>query len=246
MSHMDKDKGSRSASGEDVCPCPKCGQEENIVVKWDRTGDEETIQVGCNKCENYVTAQDWFLAYVEWNIRAFDEKGNGGNHEREHIYRLFHRKCLLQQELKSVDREIDDFVTSTYMPRFCLKVGDRFESRYWFPGKWEIVGVTAHYGINTGQCYLIKAVELLPNGRTGRRTRDFPTNIIGKIRLLDNFVSAKKWSMLREGDACKLAGVSGKIVEIDQKRRKAIIEIEGEKVKINRLVSLEVDKGRLT
>jgi hypothetical protein len=52
--------------------------------------------------------------------------------------------------------------------------------------------------------------------------------------------------MLREGDACKLAGVSGKIVEIDQKRRKAIIEIEGEKVKINRLVSLEVDKGRLT
>lgn len=244
MSYMDK--GSRFASDEDVCPCPKCGQRENIVVKWDRDGDEETIQVGCDKCEHYVTTQDWSLAYVEWNIGAFDEKGNGGDHEREHIYRLFHRKFQMQQELKRIDRQIDDFVTSTYMPKFRLKVGDRFEAFYWDPGKWEIIDVTAKYGINTGQFYVIKATELLPSGRVGRRTTEFWSDRVGEIRLLDNFVSATKWSMLREGDACKLAGMTGRIVEVDQERRKAIIEMEGERVKVNNLARLEVYKCRLT
>ena len=139
----------------------------------------------------------------------------------------------MQQELKCIDRQIDDFVTSTYMPRFRLKIGDRFEAFYWAPGKWEIVGVTAQYGINTGQFYIIKAVELLPSGRIGRRTTEFWSDRIGEIRLLDNFVSATKWSMLREGDACKLEGATGKLVEVDQKKRKALVEIDGENVKVN-------------
>jgi len=244
VSYMDK--GSRSASNEDVCPCPKCEQKDNIVVKWDRTEGDEVIQVGCEKCDNYVTTQNWSLAYVEWNIRAFDEKGSSGDHEREHIYRLLHRKFLMQEEIKNIDRQIDDFVTSTYMPRFRLKVGDRFETLERTPGKWEIVDVRAEYGINTGQFYIVKVVELSPNGRTGRRITEFWSDKVGKIRLLDNFVTATKWSMLRKGDACKLAGVTGKILEVDLKRRKAIVETEEGKVKINNLESLEVDKCRLT
>ena len=244
MSYMDK--GSRSASNEDVCPCPKCGQKESVIVKWDRTADCETIHVGCNTCEHYVTAQDWSLAYVEWNIKAFDEKGNHGDNEREHIYRLLHRKFLMQQEIKDIEKQIDDFVTSTYMPRFRLKVGNRFESFSWAPGKWEIVDVTARYGINTGQFYIIKAIEILPSGRTGQHTTEFWSDRIGDIRLLDNFVSATKWSMLQEGDNCKLAGAPGKIVQVDPNRRSAIIELESKNIKINKLVNLEVDKSRLT
>lgn len=228
MSYMDK--GSRPASDEDVCPCPKCGQRENIVVKWDRTGDEEMICVGCSKCDSYVTAPDWSLAYVEWNIKAFDEKGNDGDPDREHIYRLFHRKFLMQQELKLINNQIDEFVTSTYMPRFHLNVGDRFEAFYWAPGKWEIVEVTAEYGINTGQFYIIKAVELLPSGRLGHRTAEFWSDRMGEIRLLDNFVSATKWSMLHEGDVCKLLGDKGEIVEVNKVKRRAIVNIEENRI----------------
>lgn len=241
-----QDKGSRSASSEDVCPCPECGQKKNIVVKWKRSEHEEIFQVGCETCENYVAAQDWSLAYVEWNIKVFDSKGNSGNPNKEHIYRLLHRKFLMQQEIKCLDKEIDNFVTSKYMPKFPLKVGDRFETFYSSAGKWEIVDVTAKYGVNTGQFYIIKVVELLSSGRAGRRTREFWSNRIGKFRLLDNFVPATKWSMVVSGDPCKLDGVKGNITEVDSKRKRALVEIEGgKKTKIKNLRNLKVDKCRL-
>lgn len=244
MSFMDK--GSRSASDEDVCACPNCGQMEHIIVMWERNGDKQLVSVGCSKCDSYVTAQDWSLAYVEWNIQAFDKKGNDGDPDKEHVYRLFHRKFIMQREMKLLDKQIDDFVTSTYMPRSQLHTGDRFEAFDWSPGKWEIIEVTANYGINTGQFYIIKAVELLPSGRRGHHTAEFWSDRMGEIHLLDNFVSATKWSMLHKGDVCRLHGKEGKITVVNKEKRIAIIQIEGKRIPINKLENLEVDKCRLT
>ena len=151
----------------------------------------------------------------------------------------------MRQELKLIDKQIDDFVTATYMPRFHLSAGDRFEAFYLAPGKWEIVKVTAVYGINTGQFYIIKAVELLSSGRLGRRTAEFWSDKMGDIRLLDNFVSATKWSMLHEGDICKLSGEKCEIVEVNKEKRRAIVDIKGKRIQINNLARLEVDKCRL-
>ena len=239
------EEGSRYAGDEDVCPCPKCGKRDTIIVKWSRSTNEEVIKVGCKACQLFEQSEEWSLAYVKWNLMVFDKIGNGGNDEMEKIHRLFFIKFTMAQEIKNIKKEIDEFVYNTYMPRIKAKIGDRFEAKYFHPGKWEIIDIEARYGINTGPIFVIKAVNLLDSGRQGNKIVEFWSDRMGKVKKLDDYVPATRWSMLIKNDECRLNNVSGIIIEVNYNNHLALIAVGASEVTIKSLRGVMVNKKRL-
>ena len=65
----------RSCAHEDVMPCPVCGKRSGLTIRFSSplTSRDDTIQLGCQDCEKWVTEAEYKWAFAVWNKLALQE-----------------------------------------------------------------------------------------------------------------------------------------------------------------------------
>jgi hypothetical protein len=237
----------RSASGDDLVPCPNCGVDSDLRVRFHTKSpsiSHSQTEVFCPKCGKTFSADETRWAYADWNAWAIGcWQSKGKRIDIAPLYSLLKEEADFQRNQERLKRDIGERISAS-LAQFVdcpWKPGSRFRSNRWPTGIWEVTTIERIYATNTGPMWLIRARKVKSSGFLGENSHEFPGRDADQLEAIAPYWRPANWSQLVVGDDCLHNLIPGTIVAVDQARRRATIELEGEtSIEINTLRSLQV------
>ncbi|MBC8459159.1 MAG: hypothetical protein H8D67_14290 [Deltaproteobacteria bacterium] len=233
----------RSAKEDDVKTCPLCGSREALVIRWlpdiNHCVHEKT-EVGCFKCEKFFSEKEDRHAIAAWNLFVVEEIERIGKKESHiELYRLLYEHSQAEKQAASLQTKIDNYLEENISPTCDLKRGDRFKVKEWPGGGiWSVEKVYSAYFWNTGPTWIIDAINVLTNGRLGEKHHEFLERDRAKIEPIKPFWPPTRWKQVIRGDNCLYSNQSGQILDVDNSKRIAKINLNGETIQVKSLSKL--------
>jgi len=235
----------RSATGDDVVPCPDCAADGDVRVRF-HTGDQ--TDVFCAKCGKSFSAEASRWAYADWNWWAIERwQAKGVAKDIAPLYALLKEEADLQRTNEAQQRHLAQKIEAS-LKQFVdcpWDVGSRFQSTAHPVGFWEVTGVERIYATNTGPMWLVHAAKVKPSGFVDEGLHTFAGRDADQMEPLAPFWPAASWAQVMVGDECVYNSTHGVVTAVDRPKRRATINFDdGAEVEARNLRLLHVPISR--
>jgi hypothetical protein len=243
----------RDASGDDLVPCPNCGTESELRVRFhvkqSGIGHDQT-DVFCPGCGQIFSASETRWAYADWNAWAIDAWQRKGKHiDIAPLYCLLKEEADFQRDQEVREHDLERRISASLEQYVDCpwNLGDRFQSKQRPVGIWEVTKIERIYATNTGPMWLVHATKVKASGFLGGDSHVFAGRDADQLEAIAPFWRPTKWTQLVVGDACLHDLESGTLIAVDAIRHQTRIKLAGgNQVEIDTLKPLKVPVARFT
>lgn len=241
----------RSASDDDLFPCPDCSVESELRVRFHKNSSgigHHRTDLLCLGCKRTFSADESRWAYADWNAWAISCWQSKGTHiDVAPLYSLLKEEADFQRSQELRKRDLEEKI-ATSLERFVdcsWSIGSRFQTKGSPTGIWETTKIERIYATNTGPMWSVHATQVRANGFLGKDSNVFPGRGADQLKAIAPFWRPATWSQLVTGDDCLHNSIPGTLVAVDPVKRSAKIYLDsGESIDITALKFLKVQLVR--